>query len=54
MKFGDLNTSGIAGLKGDIAFYCLYKGKNLTESNIKLHHHVLCRWYSVVHDPILS
>ena len=52
MTFGDLNPSGIAGLKGDIAFYCLYKGKNLTESNIKLHHYVLCRWYAVDHDPI--
>ena len=52
MTFGDLNPSGIAGLKGDIAFYCLYKGKNLTESNIKLHHHVLCKWYAVDHDPI--
>ena len=29
MTFGDLNPSGIAGLKGDIAFFCLYKGKNL-------------------------
>ena len=52
MTFGDLNPSGIAGLKGDIAFYCLYKGKNLTESNIKLHHYVLCKWYAVDHDPI--
>ena len=52
MTFGDLNPSGIAGLKGDIAFYCLYKGENLTELNIKLHHHVLCKWYAVDHDPI--
>ena len=52
MTFGDLSPSGIAGLKGDIAFYCLYKGKNLTESNIKLHHRVLCEWYAVDHDPI--
>ena len=52
MTFGDLNPSGIAGLKGDIAFLCLYKGKNLTESNIKLHHRVLCEWYAVDHDPI--
>ena len=52
MTFGDLNPSGTAGLKGDIAFYCLYKGKTLTESNIKLHHYVLCRWYAVDHDPI--
>ena len=52
MTFGDLNPSGIAGLKGDIAFYCLYKGRNLTETNIKLHHQVLCKWYAVNHDPI--
>ena len=52
MTFGDLNPSGIAGLKGDIAFYCLYKGENLTETNIKLHHQVLCKWYAVGHDPI--
>ena len=53
MTFGDLNPSGIAGLKGDIAFFCLYKDKNLTETNIKLHHRVLCEWYAVDHDPIL-
>ena len=52
MTFGDLNSSGTAGLKGNIAFFCLYKGKNLTESNIKLHHYVLCKWYAVDHDPI--
>ena len=52
MTFGDLNPSGIAGLKGDIAFFCLYKGKNLSESTMKLHHHVLCEWYAVDHDPI--
>ena len=52
MTFGDLNPSGIAGLKGDIAFYCLYKGENLTETNIKLHSQVLCKWYAVNHDPI--
>ena len=52
MTFGDLNPSGVAGLKGDIAFYCLYKGENLTESSIKLHHNVLCKWYAVDNDPI--
>ena len=52
MTFGDLNPSGIADLKGDIAFFCLYKSKNLPESNIKLHHHVLCRWYDIDHDAI--
>ena len=52
MTFGDLNPSGIAGLKGDIAFYCLYKGRKLTETNIKLHNQVLCKWYAVGHDPI--
>jgi len=52
MTFGDLNPSGVAGLKGDIAFFCLYKVLNLNESHIKLHHHVLCKWYAVDHDPI--
>ena len=52
MTFGDLNPSGIAGLKGDIAFFCLYKGRKLTETNIKLHNQVLCKWYAVGHDPI--
>ena len=37
---------------GDIAFFCLYKGKSFTESNIKLHNQVLCEWYDVNHDPI--
>ena len=52
MTFGDFKPAGRAGLKGDIAFYCLYKGENLTETNIKLHHQVLCKWYAVNHDPI--
>ena len=52
MTFGDLNPSGIAGLKGDITFFCLYKDKNLSETNIKLHHRALCEWYAVDHDPI--
>ena len=52
MTFGDLNPSGIAGLKGDIAFFCLYKGRKLSESTMKLHHHVLCEWYAVDHDSI--
>ena len=52
MIFGDLNPSGIAGLKGDIAFFCLYKGRKLSESTMKLHHHVLCEWYAVDHDSI--
>ena len=53
MVFGNLKPGGdSADLKGDVAFYCLYKGRNLTESNIKLHHKVLCKWYAVDHDPI--
>ena len=52
MTFGDFKPAGRAGLKGDIAFFCLYKCENLTETNIKLHHQVLCKWYAVDHDPI--
>ena len=52
MTFGDFKPSGRAGLKGDIALYCLYKGEKFTESKIKLHHHVLCRWYVDNYDPI--
>ena len=52
MTFGDFKPAGRAGLKGDIALYCLYKGKNFTESKIKLHHHVLCRWFVDNYDPI--
>ena len=52
MTFGDFKPAGRAGLKGDIAFFCLYKGRKLTETNIKLHSQVLCEWYAVNHDPI--
>lgn len=52
MTFGDLNPSGIAGLKGDISFFCLYKGDVIPEQTIKLHHLVLCRWFDIDSDPI--
>lgn len=52
LTFGDLNPNGVIGFQGDIAFFCLYKGKNMTELTIKLHHHVLCKWYSIDHDVI--
>ena len=54
MTFGDLNPNGKAGLKGDIAFYCLYKGEKHDELRIKLHHHVMCNWFLVDCDPILG
>ena len=54
MTFGDLNPNGTAGLKGDIAFYCVYKGTKHDELRIKLHHHVMCRWFEVDCDPILD
>ena len=54
MIFGDLNPNGKAGLKGDIAFYCLYKGEKHDELRIKLHHHVMCNWFLVDCDPILG
>ena len=54
MTFGDLNPNGTAGLKGDIAFYCLYKGEKHDELRIKLHHHVMCNWFLVDCDPILG
>ena len=52
--FGDLNPNGTSGLKGDISFYCLYKGEKHDELRIKLHHHVLCSWFLVDCDPILN
>ena len=54
MTFGDLNPSGIAGLDGLIAFFGLYKNKFIADSDIKLHHHVLCKnWYNITHDAIV-
>ena len=53
MTFGDLNPNGIAGLKGSISFFALYKNRVITDPDIKLHHHVLCQnWYKITHDAI--
>ena len=53
MTFGDSNPSGIAGLDGSIAFFALYKERVISEPDIRLHHHVLCKnWYNIDHDSI--
>ena len=52
MTFGDVNPNGYAGFNGSIAFFALYKEKVISNFDIKLHHKVLCKWYSVDHDPI--
>lgn len=53
MTFGDLNPGGVAGLYGSIAFFALYKEISISDSDIKLHHHVLCKnWYKIDHDDI--
>ena len=53
MTFADLNPSGIAGFKGKIASFLLYKNKRMTTRDILLHHKVLCKWYGVDHDEII-
>ena len=47
MTFGNINTSGIAPFKGDISFFSVYKGKEIQENDILLHHHVLCNWFKI-------
>ena len=52
MTFGDINPRGKASLNGYISSFLLYKNHRMSERDIKLHHHVLCKWYNVDHDPI--
>ena len=47
MTFGDINPSGQAPFKGDISFFCGYKGRLINEKDILLHHHVLCKWFNI-------
>ena len=52
MTFGNLNTSGTAPLKGDIALFILYRNK-MEESDILLHHKCICKkWFNIDHIPI--
>ena len=41
MTFGDLSPTSIAGLDGSIAFFALYKERIISDSDTKLHHHIL-------------
>ena len=47
MTFGDISVSGMAPFKGDISFFCVYKGRLINEEDILLHHHVLCNWFNI-------
>ena len=47
MTFGDISISGMAPFKGDIFFFCVYKGRLINEKDILLHHHVLCNWFNI-------
>ena len=51
MTIGDLANAKSAPLKGNIAFFSVYK-KTLSEQMIRLHHKVLCERYKITHDPI--
>ena len=50
--FGDINPNKIAALYGSICTFLLYKDHRMIERDIKLHHHVFCKWYNIDHDPI--
>ena len=52
MTFGDLDPNGIAGLNGDIQFFLLYKGREMSDRLIKAHHKMICERYGVIHDAI--
>ena len=48
---GNLSNGKDAPLKGNIAFFSVYKN-NMDDKTIKLHHKVLCERYKIIHDPI--
>ena len=53
MTFRDLNPNGIAELNGSIASFALYKEREISDPDIKLHHHMLRQnWYNIDHDAI--
>jgi len=53
MTLGNTDPNGKLGLDGAIAFFALYKERVISDYDIKLHHHVLCKnWYNIDHDPI--
>ena len=52
LTFGDLNLHGIAPLHGKITTFLLYKNRRMQTRDILLHHHVLCKWFNIDHDPI--
>ena len=52
LTFGDLNPSGIAPFFGDISCFLLYTARHMNKHDIKLHHHVLSKWYNIDIDPI--
>ena len=51
LTFGNINPYGKAALNGSISCSLLYK-KRISQRDIKLHHHVLCKWHNIDHDPI--
>ena len=52
MTLGDLNPNGISPMDGSIGAFLLYTKKILSDSDIKIHHEALGRWFNIDHDPI--
>ena len=52
MTFGDLDPNGLAGLKGDIQLFLLYKGWGMSDLIVKAHHKMICERFGVDHDAI--
>ena len=49
MIIGDINLTGVAPLKGDIAMFILYRHK-MEVPDILLHHKCICKkWYKINH-----
>ena len=52
LVIGDLDPSSRVGTSMAMAFFTVYKGKQMSDDVIKLHHDVLCSRYNVDYDPI--
>ena len=49
---GDLDPNSRTGTSMAMSFFTVYKGRQLSDDIIKIHHDVLCNWYGVDHVPI--
>ena len=51
MVFGDIDSGGMAGLEGDIAYFALIKGRRLPVQDILACHRALMSYYDITSAP---